>query len=200
MPFMQTDLYTFGLLPLLIFCSRVADVSVGTIRIVFVSRGNKVIAPLLGFVEVLIWLLAIGNIMQNLDNPPAYLAFAGGFAMGNFVGLWIEQRLAVGLLAMRIITRTRASALIEALRERGFRVVSVKGHGNVGPVDVLYTIFPRACLRLIVDMVRERNPAAFYSIEEIKSVSDNITLPVVPLAAARRRGFPGPLRMLRKGK
>ena len=81
--FFGTDLYVFFLLPLLIFLARICDVTIGTMRIIMVSKGKKLLAPVLGFFEVLIWVMAIGKIMQNLSNPVCYIAYAGGFAIGN---------------------------------------------------------------------------------------------------------------------
>ena len=97
------DLYTYLLLPLLIFCARIIDVSIGTLRIIFVSKGKRNIAPLLGFFEVLVWILAISEIMQNLNNWVCYVAYAAGFAAGNYVGMIIEEKLAIGILIIRII-------------------------------------------------------------------------------------------------
>jgi uncharacterized protein YebE (UPF0316 family) len=97
-----SPVFAWVILPLLIFAARICDVTLGTLRIIFVSRGKKLLAPLLGFFEVSIWLLAISQIMQNLNNPVCFLAYAGGFAMGNFVGILIEDKLAMGILVIRI--------------------------------------------------------------------------------------------------
>ena len=91
------DTFTYVILPLLIFLARIADVSIGTIRIVMVAKGQKMIAPILGFFEVLIWLLAISKIMQNLDNWVCYVAYGAGFATGNYIGMIIEEKLAMGI-------------------------------------------------------------------------------------------------------
>ena len=96
MAFFGSEIFTFIILPILIFIARVCDVSIGTMRIIFISRGAKILAPLLGFFEILIWLVAIGKVMQNLDNIACYVAYAGGFATGNFVGIRIEEKLAMG--------------------------------------------------------------------------------------------------------
>ncbi|MCK5000444.1 MAG: hypothetical protein KAS23_12960, partial [Anaerohalosphaera sp.] len=98
---LSVDVYGWFVLPLLIFLARVVDVSMGTVRIVFVSRGFKFLAPVMGFFEVLIWILAISQIMQNLNNPACYVAYAGGFAMGNFVGMWIAEKLTLGVVLVR---------------------------------------------------------------------------------------------------
>ncbi|HER42916.1 MAG TPA: hypothetical protein ENO08_00460, partial [Candidatus Eisenbacteria bacterium] len=86
MTFIDSELFKWVVLPLLIILARVIDVTIGTIRIVFVSRGHKVIAPILGFFEVLIWLLAIGQIMRNLSNFMCYIAYGTGFALGTYMG------------------------------------------------------------------------------------------------------------------
>ena len=101
------DSGTFSLiiLPILIFLARIVDVTFGTIRIIFVSRGMKWLAPIFGFFEIMIWLFAIGQVFSNLTNITYYVAYAGGFACGNFVGIWIEEKMAIGTLIVRIITR-----------------------------------------------------------------------------------------------
>src|SRR5205823_2012095 len=97
-------------LPLLVFLAELCVVTIGTIRIIFIARGMKVLAPVLGFFEVSIWLFAIGQIMQNLSNLGCYLAFAGGFTAGNFLGVLIEKRLGLGTLVVRVITGRPAAA------------------------------------------------------------------------------------------
>ena len=104
------DYVSLIIIPLLIFVARIFDVTLGTIRIILVSRGVKIPAALLGFFEVLIWLIAIGRVMQNLNNVSNYIAYAGGFAMGNFVGIYIENKLAMGLLSIRVVTAKDAAA------------------------------------------------------------------------------------------
>lgn len=98
---------TFSLiiLPILIFLARIVDVTFGTIRIIFVSRGLKWLAPIFGFFEIMIWLFAIGQVFSNMTNITYYVAYAGGFACGNFVGIWIEEKMAIGTMVVRIITK-----------------------------------------------------------------------------------------------
>jgi uncharacterized protein YebE (UPF0316 family) len=193
----DSDIFSWVILPLLIFCARIFDVSLGTVRIIFVARGNKVISPLLGFFEVLIWLMAIGKIMQNLTNVAAYIAYAGGFAMGNFLGIVIEQKLAVGLLAIRVITSKDASSLILSLKKAGYGVTVVDAVGNTGKVNLLYSVIKRSKVKNVVEMIRQFNPRAFYSVEEVKHVHEGI----IPIPSA----VPGNihsrlLRTRRKGK
>jgi uncharacterized protein YebE (UPF0316 family) len=166
--------FTWIILPILIFCARICDVPIGTIRIIFVSRGRKGIAPLLGFFEVLIWLIAIGKIMQNLTNFMAYLAYAGGFATGNFIGMLIEEKLAVGNVIVRVITRKVADSLVEDLSNRGFGVTSISAEGNEGPVNIVYSVIKRSDLNTVIEDVKKFNPRAFYSVEDVRAVSEGI--------------------------
>lgn len=99
------------ILPFLIFLSRIFDVSLGTLRIIFVNRGMKYLAPLIGFFEVLIWLIVIGNVMKNIGSPINYIAYAAGFATGNFVGIYLEGKLAMGVILLRIITQKKPKNL-----------------------------------------------------------------------------------------
>lgn len=169
--FLDSNWFIYGLLPLLIFLSRIVDVTLDTLRIVFISRGNKVIAPILGFFEILIWLVAITRIMENLDNVTTYFAYAAGFAVGNYVGLRVEEKLAMGMQIIRIITGRNASELIESLREKGFGVTAVDAEGKDGPVHVIFLITKRQVAKEVISIVNNYNPKAFYSIEDVRSVN-----------------------------
>jgi uncharacterized protein YebE (UPF0316 family) len=172
--FLSSNLYAWFILPLLIFLARIADVSIGTVRLIFVSRGFKYLAPLVGFFEVLIWLLAIGQIMKNLSNPVCYIAYAGGFAMGNYVGMYIAEKLSLGLVLIRVITRKDAGPLVECLRSENYGVTSIDGHGASGEVRVVFTIVPHREVQSVVDLVKKFNPQAFYSIEEVRHVEKGV--------------------------
>jgi len=185
------------LLPFLIFAARILDVSLGTVRVIFVSRGLKYLAPILGFIEVLIWLLAIGQIMKNLSNPVCYIAYAAGFAMGNFVGICIAERLSLGVVLVRVVTQKDASPLVDKLKMRDYGLTCVDGHGTHGQVKVLFTIVPRREVRNLVMLIKEFNPDAFYSIEEVGFVEKGI----FPLKTGRvDLGLSKLFRFLRKGK
>ncbi|WP_162054879.1 DUF2179 domain-containing protein [Pontibacter pamirensis] len=160
------------IIPALIFLARICDVTLGTLRIVFISKGDKVIAPLLGFLEVLIWLIAITQVMENLNNVASYLAWAGGFATGNFLGLRVEQKLALGQAVVRVITVEPADKLIEQLTGHGYRLTSVDARGTRGKVNLLFMIVKRKKLESVIDIIRNYNPQAFYSIEDVRSVSE----------------------------
>lgn len=166
--------YAWFILPFLIFVARVIDVSMGTVRVIFVSRGLKYLAPLVGFFEILIWLLAIGQIMKNLSNPACYIAYAGGFAMGNFVGIWIAEKLSLGVVLIRVVTKKDAAELVEYLKSADYGVTSVDGHGTAGQVKVVFTIVPRREVKSVADLINRFNPQAFYSIEEVGFVEKGI--------------------------
>jgi len=131
-------------------------------------------APLIGFLEILIWLLAISQIMKNLSNPACYIAYAGGFAMGNFVGIWIAEKLSLGVVLIRVITAKDASQLVEFLKSADYGVTSVDGHGTTGQVKVIFTIVPRREAQSVVGLIKKFNPKAFYSIEEVGFVEKGI--------------------------
>lgn len=170
--FFDSNLFNYGILPLLIFLSRVGDVTIGTIRIIFVSKGKKYLAPILGFFEVFIWILAISRIMQNLDNYINYFAYAGGFAAGNYVGMLLEEKIAMGVLIVRVITQKPADMLIERLTSLGYGITSVDARGSKQDVNIIYTIIHRKEMRRVVDIIKHYNPKAFYSVEDVRYVNE----------------------------
>ena len=141
------DCFAWVILPLLIALARIIDVSIGTIRIVLLAKGNRTIAPILGFFEVIIWLLSISQIMQNLDNIVSYIAYGAGFAAGNWIGLIIEDKLALGDLQIRVITKKTATELIQYLKKEGYGITSLKAQGARGDVNIFYTIIHRKDLK-----------------------------------------------------
>ena len=168
------DWFTWVILPLIIFFTRVLDVTLGTLRIIFISRGRKHLAPLLGFVEVFIWITLVSQIVGGAQNFVAYLAYAAGFAAGNYVGMWIEEKLAIGTLVVRVILPRDAKELIDNLREAGFGVTHVEAHGSSGPVTLVYTIVMRKELKRVVDIIDGAAPKSFFTIEELRSVQEGI--------------------------
>jgi uncharacterized protein YebE (UPF0316 family) len=133
--------------------------------------GKRRLAPLLGFFEALIWLLAIGQIFQNINSPLSYIAYAAGFAAGTYVGMFFEEKLAVGNVLVRIITKEYAGGLIEHLKEKKYRFSSLDAEGNEGKVSVLFTVVKREQLHSLIPSIVNFNPNAFYTIESVKRVS-----------------------------
>jgi len=178
--FFESDIFSYVILPLLIFCARICDVSIGTMRIIFVSKGKRNIAPLLGFFEVLIWIIVVSRVMQNLDNYVNYIAYAAGFATGNFVGMLIEERLAVGVQLIRVFTHQQGSDLVQLLNSEGFGATMVEAHGAREKVALIYTIVPRNDLAQVLSIINGFNPRAFYTIEDIRATSEGIFPPKKP--------------------
>ncbi|MDZ7317424.1 MAG: DUF2179 domain-containing protein [candidate division KSB1 bacterium] len=173
---MQEFILQFIVIPLLIFCARITDVSLGTLRIILLSRGYRVYVPFLGFFEVLLWLIVMTHIVKTLSHPIYYVAYAGGFAAGNWVGMMIENRLAMGISLVRIILSEDNVALVQRLRSEGYVVTEVTGYGNRGPVRILFTVVKRRELVHLLAFVREMNPDAFYTIEDVNFVSREYAL------------------------
>ena len=140
LPFFDSPIFTWVVIPVLIILARIVDVTLDTIRIIYISRGMKYLAPIFGFFEILIWLLAISTIMCNLNNPVYYLAYAVGFATGNLVGIFVEERLAMGKVVLRIISQKDISELVNHLRSCGHGVTTVDAEGATGPVKLVFTI------------------------------------------------------------
>ena len=195
--FFDSNLYAWLVLPLLIFLARVADVSIGTVRLIFISRGLKSLAPVVGFFEIFIWLLAIGQIMKNLSNPACYVAYAGGFAMGNFVGMWIAEKLSLGVVLIRAVTQKDARELVEYLKSADYGVTSIDGQGANGPVKVVFTIVPRREVKKVVDLIKKSNPKAFYTIEEVGFVEKGVSPPKLTRSSSNLSML---FRPFRKGK
>ncbi|UZD21223.1 DUF2179 domain-containing protein [Algoriphagus halophytocola] len=167
------QLFNYLIMPLLIFCARVGDVSINTLRIMFMMNGKKNIAPVLGFFEALIWLLAIGQIFQNIDNPLSYLAYAAGFGTGTYVGMYFEEKLALGRVLVRVISPKPHPELLEYMKERDFRFTSVGAEGRYGKVILLFTVMKRENLKEFVDKLKSVDEKAFYTIESVKRVSED---------------------------
>lgn len=172
--FLASDTYQWLILPLMIFCARVTDVTLGTMRIVFTSRGRRQIAPIFGFFEVFIWIVVISQVVQNLHNIVAYVAYAAGFATGTFVGLLVEDKLAIGTLIVRAIVAKDADVLASRLQRAGFGVTRVDARGAAGAVTLIYTIVKRKDVHEALDIIHAAHPKVFLSIEEVRSTEEGI--------------------------
>lgn len=170
--FMETGWWSWVVLPLLIFFARILDQSIGTLRLIFVSKGFKYMAPFLGFFEVIIWLLAVAQIMKELSNPLSYIAYGAGFAMGNYIGIRLEEKLSLGNVIVRIIPKLDTTELINHLRDMGFGVTAVDAMGVKGPVKIIFTIIKRKNVPEVIEVINKHNPNAFLTIEEVKAVKE----------------------------
>lgn len=151
---------------LLIFGLRLIDVSMGTVRMLMVVRGRKFLAALIGFFEVMIFLLAISKVVREVGNFWNVLGYCGGFATGTIVGMTLEQRLALGFSVVRIISKTRWLEITQALRQESFGATQVIGEGKDGPVGIIYSIVRRRQVPAVVALCEQLDPQAFITVEE----------------------------------
>jgi uncharacterized protein YebE (UPF0316 family) len=154
--------------PLIIFASRATDVSLGTLRSVLANKGMKKMVPFIGFFEVLLWLFAISTVMKNLSNFMCYLGWAGGYATGIYIGLSIEERLAIGTQVIRVFTQEDITKLIESLVEKNYSYTILDGEGKKGAVKLIFIVVKRKNVKDVTEVIHRFSPNAFYSIEDIK--------------------------------
>ena len=171
---LDTFAFSYIILPLLIFVARICDVTVGTLRIIFVSRGYKALAPLLGFFEVLIWVIVISQLLSSFSSWVCYIAYAAGFATGNLVGMMIEERIAIGTLLVRITTPKDAHELMRILCNSGFGATLLEGEGAKGKVNIIQSVVSRKSIKTIQQVLDEYDPNLFYSIEDVRSVTKGV--------------------------
>lgn len=169
--------FSFVLLPLLIFFARICDVSINTIRIIYMLGGRRITATLLGFFEAFIWLLVIREIFKHLDNWLCYVAYPAGFASGIFVGMIIEERIAYGKVIVRIITRKEIKELLEYLNANSFRFTHVNAQGPDGHENLVFTVLEREHLDNLLTKLKEILPTAFYTIEKVKAAGEGGVIP-----------------------
>jgi len=168
--FFDNTTFTFIVLPLLIFVFRIVDQSIGTLRLIFAAKGLKRLAPFFAFFESFIWLVAIGQIMKHLDNVYCYLAFAGGYAVGNFFGILLEEKLSIGTVVIRVIPKKDTTALIRHLRGLNYGVTVVPVDGMLGPTKMIFTTIRRKETKRVIEIIKQFNPTAFYTVDEVKVV------------------------------
>jgi uncharacterized protein YebE (UPF0316 family) len=158
-------------IPFLIYFGRICDVSIGTVRTMVLISGYKYTAAALGFFEVVVWVLAVSGALKYIANPFALIAYGAGFASGVLVGMWMEERLALGHRIARVICPGSESQVSTALRESGFRVTRVDGVGRHGPVEIAFLVLPRKRLAALRHCIRSVSPAAFITIERVEHAS-----------------------------
>ncbi|MDD3175320.1 MAG: DUF2179 domain-containing protein [Candidatus Nanoarchaeia archaeon] len=163
---------TWWAIPLMIFFARILDVSIGTIRLIFISKGMKNYAPILGFFEVLIWLLAVKKVMTDVANPITYIAYAGGFATGTYVGMWVEEKVTTGKVLIRVITK-QFDVLTTELIENNYPFTAVDGQGKHGEVKIFFLVVNKHQIKELMDLIKKITPAAFYTIEDVRYAREN---------------------------
>jgi uncharacterized protein YebE (UPF0316 family) len=155
---------------LLIFCLRVGDMSLDTLRVLFVMRGVKRVAWVLGFCQSVIYIVAIGKVLTQLNNPLNILGYAAGFATGNVVGMIIEQRIAIGHILVNIISPHRGPAIVSHLRQNGYAVTELAGRGKDGMVSMINCSVLRKQVDTVHGLVNEIDPQAFITAEDVRPI------------------------------
>ncbi|GIW74894.1 MAG: hypothetical protein KatS3mg103_1416 [Phycisphaerales bacterium] len=184
---------------LLIFCARLLDVPIGTVRMMMVMSGHRLISAVLGFFEVMIWVVAVGKVIAYLDSPVALVAYGAGFAVGTLVGMHIEQRLAIGWRVIRVINPRPELLLAERLRRQGLHATRIDGHGGgggltrEGPVEIVFLAVKRRLVPSIMERIARIAPDAFVSVERAEKVSG-----FTQLASVRSAEKPWRFGQLRK--
>lgn len=154
----------------LIFLLRVGDMSLDTLRVLVVMRGRKGIAWVLGFFQALIFVLAISSVLKNLDNPLNIIGYAAGFATGNVVGMWIEERLAIGHMLLNVVSPRLGTAIAEHMRAEGYAVTEIPARGKDGMVTLLNISVLRKNVAQVHKLVNQVDPSAFITAEDVRPV------------------------------
>lgn len=197
------NIVAWALVPLFIFTARTLDMTLSTLRVAFIAQGRLTLAPVVGFFEAAIWLAAVGQVLTHLSNPLNALAYASGFAMGSYVGLRLEDRLAMGMRVLRIVlqeppaaaadrtspnlssretVRLHAEKIVAELRREGFGVTVIDGEGWKGPVKVLFTLSRRRDVPRALAIVDRHHQGAFFSVGDVRQVAEREMRSKAPLA------------------
>lgn len=155
-----------------IFFAKIIEVSLATIRIVLVNRGEKAKGAIIGFFEVLLWVIVIGNVLDGLqDDPIKLIIYCLAFALGNYFGVILENKLAIGKACIQaVVSADKKDELSEALRGKGFGVTAILGEGKNGPVDVLMIYLKRKCLDEAITQIRESCPTALITVNDVREM------------------------------
>jgi uncharacterized protein YebE (UPF0316 family) len=185
------------ILALAIFFARILDVSLGTVRTIVVFRGHRLLAAVIGFFEIVIWVIAAGQVLKNLDAWYLIVAYAGGFGAGNYIGIWLEAKLAIGREMVSAISFRADGGLAKLLRERGFRAIDVDADMGRGPaVDLVITVTRRRRVPELLRTILEADPEAQYSISDIKMAHEGFEAALI----APRANYSGGWRSIMKRK
>lgn len=155
---------------ILIFFLRIIDVSLGTIRTILIVRGKRSLAPLIGFIEVTIWVVAVSQVITSIDNVWKVLAYSGGFAAGTLVGMWLEERLALGDVAVYVVSREAGEEIAQEVRKADYGATELPAFGHSGPVSMVSVVTPRKRLDELLRLVNSFDPLAFVTIDDKRQV------------------------------
>lgn len=155
---------------LFIFALRIVDVAMGTVRVILITRGFRKWATVIGFIEITIWIVAISQTLAELDNIWNVFGYSGGFAMGTLVGMWIENRLALGNADIHIISLEKGVEIAEAIRKAGYGATQLQAIGQSGPVAQIDIVIPRKEINAVIRLVNGVDPTSFITIADAQTV------------------------------
>lgn len=155
--------------PVVIFVLRVIDVSLGTMRFLLLTRRARIAPPMLGFIEVLIWITAAGAAIRNLNSPLHLIGYAGGFGAGTWVGMWLEERIALGTVTVQAYCRKPQSGVATKLRALNLGVTEIEGRGLGGPVDIISTVVRRQLVPRVIESIETQDPDAFVAVYDARA-------------------------------
>jgi uncharacterized protein YebE (UPF0316 family) len=167
------DVYPW-LLPFMIFFGRICDVTLGTLRIIFVSKGEKYKAPLIGFFEVFIWIMIISQVLARANDLLSYVSYAGGYAAGNYVGILIEKRIAYGIVLCRIYTQKNGKDLVQILSSLNIGATMTRGIGSTNEVDIIEAVIGRKEMKKLERLLTEFDSNIFYVVEDVRTKKNGI--------------------------
>ena len=154
----------------LIFAVRVLNMAVDTIRMLTVMRGMRTVTFILGVVQTALFVIALGSVINDLNNPLNIIAYSVGFATGNVIGMMIEKRLAFGYINMTIISSVRGQELADKLRSDGHAVTEIPARGKDGSVEVLECSVQRKYAADVQKLALDIDPGAFITTRDIQRV------------------------------
>ena len=173
-------------LALLVFGLRIIDVSLGTLRIFAVVQGRVFVSVALGFVEILIWVTAVSQVIANLQSSPLLvLGYAGGFAAGNGIGILLQHRFAAGPVVLRLVTTKPADEIVDFMRARGAEVIRLTGRGDGGAEEMVYATVDRRHVERIVNFAERKDPEVFSVVEPVLQVRPKMYPPFPYLSSLR---------------
>ena len=175
-PFMQTPIFNWIIMPLIIFFARIIDMTLGTIRVVMIAKGMKKYAPLIGFFEVFVWLIVVRQVITSIDNLVWMIAYAGGFSAGTYIGMIISDKIKTGFVLFRIITKKNCDDLLESLQKKNYRLI-VNSNDKDNTVSIITTIVPAKDSEYVGKLIIKNNPKAFYTVENVSKVSEGVHVP-----------------------
>lgn len=174
---MFETLFSYPILPFFVFFARICDVTLGTLRIIFIAKGKKILAPLFGFIEVFIWITVIGQILEHsAGDVICYLSYAAGYATGSFVGIIVEEHLALGMQLIRVFTKKNGAELVGLLNSNNYGATKAVGEGVEGEVHIIETFVSRKNSKPVQELISTYDPSAFYVISDVRSVRRGIFL------------------------